>query len=258
MLVAAWPLGLAATDRAGVEAFAERLAGWQQKAMREAKRRTGWGAPDEEYEGASRAFLDAVLAAGSSLLPEVAAFAGRIAPAGAAKGLAQAVLRLTTPGVPDLYQGTEYWDESLVDPDNRRPVDFDARRASLGTTPAAALPQWRDGRVKQAVIQRLLQLRAERPGLFQHGAYRPVEVTGPRAGELLAFLRQDDQGAVLVAVPLRAAPVEASGLGFPPGHWDGTRLVLPEGEAWQPVLDAATTDLSALEDGLPALVLRRG
>jgi (1->4)-alpha-D-glucan 1-alpha-D-glucosylmutase len=258
MLVAAWPLGLAATDRAGIEAFAERLAGWQQKAMREAKRRTGWGAPDEDYESAARGFLDAVLAEDSPLLPEIVAFAGRIAPAGAAKGLAQVVLRLTAPGVPDLYQGTEFWDESLVDPDNRRPVDFDARRASLGTAPVAALPHWQDGQVKQGMIQRLLELRAAMPEVFSRGGYQPVEATGPRASELLAFLRQDGGRAVLVAVPLRAAPVDAHNLGFPPGYWDGTRLLLPPGANWHPVLDGAGADLATLEQGLPALLLRRG
>lgn len=260
MLVASWPLGLASTDRAGIEAWTERLAGWQQKAMREAKRRTGWGAPDEEYEQASRDFLDSVLAADSPLLAPLAAFAARIAPAGAAKGLAQTVLRLTTPGVPDLYQGTEYWDESLVDPDNRRPVDFDARRASLQAPLAEALPAWRDGRVKQGVIRALLHLRAASPEVFAAGDYQPVEVTGPRGAEVLAFQRGQDDRAVLVVVPLRAAAVAAETLAFPAGHFAGTRLVMPEAGGWTAVLggDAAGPDLSALERGLPVLVLRRG
>jgi (1->4)-alpha-D-glucan 1-alpha-D-glucosylmutase len=261
MLVASWPLGLSAEDREGIDAWVERLAGWQQKAMREAKRRTGWGDPDQDYEDASRAFLDGVLEAGSPLLPKVAAFAARIASAGAAKSLAQVVLRLTTPGVPDLYQGTEYWDESLVDPDNRRPVDFPARAASLGPAPAELLGHWQDGAVKQAVIQRLLQLRAAEPEMFLLGDYAPVEVIGPRAAELLAFTRRLDDRVVLVVVPLRAAAVGEDAPRYPAGHWSGTRLVLEQAEGWRCALggaEAMSADLSALELGVPALVLVHG
>jgi len=108
---------------------------------------------------------------------EIAALVARIAPAGALNGLAQAVLRMTAPGIPDLYQGSEYWDFSLVDPDNRRPVDFPAREASLAASlasdapaPDSLMPAWRDGRVKQAVIARVLALRARAPELFTAGA----------------------------------------------------------------------------------------
>ncbi len=119
MIVGAWPMVLAAADRAGRRAFAERLGNWQEKAQREAKLRTNWAAPDTGYEAAARAFLDAVMD-DDGFAAEAAAFADRIAPAGAVNGLAQAVLKLTAPGMPDLYQGTEFWDQSLVDPDNRR------------------------------------------------------------------------------------------------------------------------------------------
>ncbi len=132
-LVAAWPFGLQPTDREGLDAYRERVSAWFQKAMREAKRHTGWAAPDEEYEAAAQNFLACVLDPdrASNVVTEIAAFAARIGPPGAVNGLTQMLLRLTTPGVPDLYQGTEYWDLSLVDPDNRRPVDFAAREASL-------------------------------------------------------------------------------------------------------------------------------
>jgi (1->4)-alpha-D-glucan 1-alpha-D-glucosylmutase len=268
MLVASWPLGLPADDAAGIAAWAERVAGWQQKAMREAKRRTGWAMPDEDYETASRAFLDGVLSpANGSLLADIADFAARIAAPGALKSLAQTVLRLTTPGVPDLYQGTEYWDESLVDPDNRRPVDFDNRQAALGeASPNEAMPEWRDGRVKQAVIHRLLQLRAEWPALFLDGDYQPVEATGPLAGAVLAFQRQHEGRQMMVIVPLRSASLmgDAAMPSFLSGRWFGTQLPLPAGKGdWlcalndRVVQQTETLDLDMLADGIPALVLVR-
>ncbi|HYI85349.1 MAG TPA: malto-oligosyltrehalose synthase, partial [Acetobacteraceae bacterium] len=132
-LVGAWPLGLDVDDTPNLDTFLERVAAWQDKALREAKRRTEWAVPNPEYEAACRDFLFAMMAPDrpSHLGSEVAAFAARIAPAGAVNGLAQVVLRCASPGVPDLYQGTEFWDFSLVDPDNRRPVDWAARREAL-------------------------------------------------------------------------------------------------------------------------------
>ncbi|HKU99644.1 MAG TPA: malto-oligosyltrehalose synthase, partial [Vineibacter sp.] len=127
MAVGAWPPGLHVDDTAGITVFAERLADWQQKAQREAKRRTSWRAPNQAYEDASRRFLMQALAHPPSR-QSLHGFVSRIEAAGALNGLVQTLLRVTAPGVPDLYQGTELWDFSLVDPDNRRPVDFDARR----------------------------------------------------------------------------------------------------------------------------------
>jgi (1->4)-alpha-D-glucan 1-alpha-D-glucosylmutase len=114
-------------------------------------------------------------------------------------GLAQTLLKLTAPGVPDFYQGTEFWDLSLVDPDNRRPVDFERCCACLGkAAPVAALTHWRDGTVKQAMIARVLALRRAAPMLFAEGSYQPV-ATG--SDHLLAFLRQHQDQAMLVVVP---------------------------------------------------------
>ncbi|MBC9178291.1 malto-oligosyltrehalose synthase [Pseudoroseomonas ludipueritiae] len=271
MLVASWPLGLRPDDRAGIAAWAGRLAGWQQKAMREAKRRSGWSMPDEDYENASRDYMDGVLDgdAHPSLLHGVAAFAARIAPAAAVKSLAQTTLRLTVPGVPDLYQGTEYWDESLVDPDNRRPVDFAARATALeqAKDATALLPHWQDGRVKQAVIHALLRLRQQWPDLFHQGSYDPLEGTGPRVGELLAFRRRHGEQELLVVVPLRAAPLMGGATAplFPAGSWNGTQLPLPAGDAaWRCVFSGreagagASLPLEWLEQRLPLLVLQRG
>ena len=185
-IVGAWPLGLSAEDRPGVKALEERLAAWQEKALREGKRHSGWAVPNADYEQACRDFLTQTLDSErpARVVQDIAAFVERIAAAGAVNGLSQTVLKLTSPGVPDLYQGTEYWDFSLVDPDNRRPVDFAARAASLAedADPVALLAQWRDGRVKQAVIARALRLRKAAPGLFTHGTYVPLKIEGAGAG----------------------------------------------------------------------------
>ena len=190
-LVGAWPLGLAASDPEGVAALEDRLAAWQEKALREGKRHTGWAVPNEAYETACREFLHQVMAPGraTQVLQDVADFVERIAAPGVVNSLSQVLLRMTSPGIPDLYQGTEYWDFSLVDPDNRRPVNFAARQVSLdaGKTPAALLPDWKDGRVKQAVITRALHLRSRAPGLFTLGNYVPLKVEGPAADHVLAY-----------------------------------------------------------------------
>jgi len=204
-LVGAWPLQLAPDDPRGLDAFLERVAQWQRKALREAKRRSRWSRPNEPYEEACERFLAALLAPGNDFATALHAFVQRIAAAGAANGLLQAALRLTTPGVPDTYQGTEFWDFSLVDPDNRRPVDFDARRASLAaeTSWDALLQDWRRGPLKQRILRELLQLRARHPALFARGAYRPlaVEVDGQPCERLLAFERRlEDESVVVLAV----------------------------------------------------------
>jgi (1->4)-alpha-D-glucan 1-alpha-D-glucosylmutase len=199
-IVGAWPLDLALDDRPGRLVFAERVIGWQEKALREAKLRSDWSDPDRAYETAARDAVMHLLAEDGDpkLVADIFAFIQSIAAAGAVNGLSQLVLKLTVPGVPDLYQGTEYWDFSLVDPDNRRPVDFPARRNSLGTTDvAAALASWRDGRIKQLVAHRLLTLRLSRPELFATGSYEPVD-----AGDhVVAFRRLHGADGLLVAVP---------------------------------------------------------
>jgi (1->4)-alpha-D-glucan 1-alpha-D-glucosylmutase len=203
-IVGAWPLDLDSGDGAARTAFAERLAAWQQKALREAKLFSDWAAVDETYEGAARRFTLALIgeAALPDLLQEIAALVRRIAAAGAVNGLVQCLLRLTVPGVPDLYQGTEFWDFSLVDPDNRRPVDFSARAAALGDADLPALAaEWRNGRIKQALIAELLALRRRLPRLFAEGSYEPVPVEGRAAQSMIAFVRRHGEGWLLVAAP---------------------------------------------------------
>ena len=157
-LAGALPLDLDMDDAAGLKVFGERVSGWFTKALREGKLRSSWAVPNADYERACLAYLDHCLgdpayrAALSDLVEE-------IAPAGAIKGLAQALLRCASPGVPDTYQGTELWDFSLVDPDNLRPVDFALRQEMLRqTSPDDALADWRTGGVKQRVFGRTLKI----------------------------------------------------------------------------------------------------
>jgi (1->4)-alpha-D-glucan 1-alpha-D-glucosylmutase len=231
-LVGAWPPGLSPEDAQGVAAFGERVGAWQEKALREAKLRTGWAAPDAEYEQVCRDFLGGVLdpARPTRVVFEVAEFAARIAPAGIVNALAQTLIRLTAPGVPDLYQGTEFWDFSLVDPDNRRPVDFAAREAALaaGGEPPALLADWQDGRVKQAMIARALAFRARHRGLFAHGTYLPLRFEGRLAEHAIGFARTHEGRAfVMIATRLAARLPGIERLSVESGAWEATAAVLP-------------------------------
>ncbi|MGQ3300189.1 malto-oligosyltrehalose synthase [Reyranella sp.] len=230
MIVGAWPLDLDRNDAAGRRTFAERLCGWQEKALREAKLESDWAAVNEAYERAARSFTMQLVADDimPGLLDDLLAFERRIAPAGAVNGLAQCLLKLTVPGVPDFYQGTDLWDFSLVDPDNRRPVDFAARAKMESALLPGLVRHWRDGAIKQAVIQRTLALRRRAPHLFAEGAYRPVEVEGPLRHSVVAFVREAGDEWVLVAVPRLMVPMmtEQDGLGFYTGAWSGTSLSL--------------------------------
>ena len=245
-LVAAWPLDLAADDQAGLDAFRERVGGWLQKALREAKRRSGWALPNDEYEGACQSFLAACLDPSRPVCAEIAGFADRLAAPGAINGLTQTLLRLTSPGICDLYQGTEFWDFSLVDPDNRRPVDFAARQRALEAdeAPAALLAHWRDGRVKLALIARALALRARSPGLFTVGSYQKLRVEGPAADHILAFVRvHEGRAAIVIGTRLVAQlPLAESLPLIQVSHWHDTRVVIPRnlaGRRWLNVYDDA-------------------
>jgi (1->4)-alpha-D-glucan 1-alpha-D-glucosylmutase len=155
----------------------------------------------------------------------------RIAPAGAVNGLAQTMLKMTTPGVPDFYQGTEFWDFSLVDPDNRRPVDFTARSQALdrSTSADALIGSWRDGRIKQRVVARTLSLRRQLPALFADGDYAPAAVTGARDRHLLAFTRSHGDQHCLVVVPRLPFGLlhNADSIMLGDADWQDTAIELP-------------------------------
>src|SRR5690606_34662162 len=196
-------------DQQALQGYCERLQGWQRKALREAKLSSSWSAPNDEHEAACAQFLERLLTApeGRDMRQQLVDAVAAIAPAGALNALAQCLLRLSAPGVPDIYQGGEYWDFSLVDPDNRRPVDFDARVESLSglEDPAELLHNWRDGRIKQWLIASLLAIRHGRPQLFAEGDYRPLEVEGEQAGRVLACARSLGDAHLGAVVPRLAA-----------------------------------------------------
>jgi (1->4)-alpha-D-glucan 1-alpha-D-glucosylmutase len=232
-LVGTWPPELRPEHGAALSAYAARIQGWRRKSLREAKLRTSWTDPDTDFEGTHAEFVRGILdfSRSRAFLERLAAFAYRIGPAGTMNGLAQVLLRCTLPGVPDLYQGTEFWDFSLTDPDNRRAVDYPARIAALGhSMPVAArLAQWPDGRVKQSLIARLLDLRARETDCFAFGSYEPLEIAGPGADNIIAFLRRHEDTTILVAAPrLCAKACIEAGLPRPAsGFWRDTAIMLP-------------------------------
>ncbi len=256
-LVGIWPPEAASsrTTRAGdrlqldLGDIVERLRGYMLKAVKEAKRHTSWLTPNEEYEQAVARFVDRVLSGpgGAKFLPAVATLAGRVARVGMINGLAQAALKIGSPGVPDFYQGSELWDLSLVDPDNRRPVDFERRRRfldsldallGLGSTERTAavaelMTRWEDGRIKMLVTAVGLRLRREWPDVFLSGRYVPLvtDVTVPSG--LMAFARTLDARAALFVAPRLMAPLVigagANSKTVPLGGdaWKTSRIILP-------------------------------
>jgi (1->4)-alpha-D-glucan 1-alpha-D-glucosylmutase len=232
MLIGAWPLGLDIADHEGIQAFAQRIEAWQTKALREAKSASSWVQPNEGYENACKDFLFAILdpAGDQGFLTELLGWVERIAPAGAANSFTQTLLRLTAPGIPDLYQGTEFWDFSLVDPDNRRPVDYDARRRALQDTPPLIreLQDWRSGVVKQQLIHQALQLRIREPELFCRGEYSPLHVEGALADHALAFLRRHDSKEIIVIVSrFPAKLVQSNRPSISAEVWRDTAVIVP-------------------------------
>lgn len=245
-LVGAWPLSLSVErlDDGGdevtapVSEFLLRIAQWQEKAQREAKLHTSWTDPDASYEDAARACITTLQDPGDgrALLRDIATWALGIAPAGLVNSLTQTLLRNTLPGVPDLYQGTELWDFSLVDPDNRRPVDY-AERAALLKAEDADLPMatgaaaWRSGAIKQQLIRRVLALRARHPALFSHGDYTPLAVIGPRAAHVIAYVRRHEGRSMVAVAPRLCARALVAYTTDQAAqacrYWEGTRVVLP-------------------------------
>jgi malto-oligosyltrehalose synthase len=229
-VVGAWPIRLTLDNGGGLSDYARRIAAWQQKALREAKLHTDWSAPNETYERAASDFTARLFAEPSGLLTQIADFAQRIAPAGAANGLAQVLVKSTAPGVPDIYQGTEYWDLSLVDPDNRSAVDFAARQSSLDATfPTELASNWADGRIKQQLIARVFAMRKKLPMLFSDGAYLALDAVGPLADHVVAFARiLHNSVAVSVFCRFTAHLLTGDGsLTIPRPRWKDTRIVLP-------------------------------
>ena len=201
----------------------ERIQAYALKAAREGKEETSWLNPNEAYESGTRRFIARILdpEVATEFLDSLKTLVGRLALLGALNSLSQLTLKATLPGVPDFYQGTEFWDLSLVDPDNRRPVDFGARRSILA---ALDRPDWNDliqkwpnGHLKFAWTRRLLKLRGELPDVFTHGDYHPLEVSGPHREHAIAFARRHGRNAAITVVGRLFAPVTRAGRAWPNG-----------------------------------------
>jgi (1->4)-alpha-D-glucan 1-alpha-D-glucosylmutase len=244
-LLGAWPLRESESDH-----FQERLLAFITKAAREAKQFTSWLDPDEAHEKALRQFSSGILdsSAGGRFLPDFHRFQKRVAFHGALNSLSQILLKIAAPGNPDFYQGTEFWDFSMTDPDNRRPVDFKARANSLeilqqlsnaGSYLASLLHNWTDGRIKLFVTAKALQFRRSHADLFLRGDYVPLYAGGRKREHVCAFMRAYKRDALLVAVPRFTTAIAEAGK-FPVGTsiWGKSRLDLPAGRErrWANVL----------------------
>jgi (1->4)-alpha-D-glucan 1-alpha-D-glucosylmutase len=228
-IVGSWPIGLTPSDAKGIEVFGRRIAAWQQKALREAKSRTDWTVPNDEYERAAAQVVSWLFCGSSEVLAEIARFASRVTEIGALNSLSQLVAKLTVPGVPDVYQGTEFWDLSLVDPDNRAPVDFGVRQRALEAPSTLAPSNLTDPRTKQLILARILAARKRHPELFATGAYLPLQIDGPLAEHVVAFARILDGVCAITIFCRLVAHLTTSVWSFTTreAKWSATKLIAP-------------------------------
>jgi (1->4)-alpha-D-glucan 1-alpha-D-glucosylmutase len=252
-LVAIWPAQRPGRriddlpDRAWRNAARDRLERYMIKATREAKLRTSWTDPNAAYEEALVSFVHAVLepAEDAPFLSDVARLVALVADAGLSNSLARVVIHLTAPGTPDLYQGDELWNFTLVDPDNRRQIDYDVRSATLDRLAAveqrlrsAARIDATDSGIKLLVTHRLLDARRSARRLFVDGLYEPLEVRGPRAEHIVAFARIDSDRTAVTIAP-RLMHEREAGIEKRAGWWGGTAINLPgklRDRVWRDVL----------------------
>jgi (1->4)-alpha-D-glucan 1-alpha-D-glucosylmutase len=260
-LIGAWPLCPEEEPD-----FCGRLKMFLQKALREAKVHTSWMSPNAVYEDAVARFVDSILERSDTnrFLGDFLLFQRRIAPYGAFTSLSQTLVRLTSPGIPDTYQGTELWDLSLVDPDNRRPVDFGLRAeiqsAAEERSLTDLLEHWQDGGVKLFTIQKVLAFRQEHPDVFLYGDYLPLTALGPRDQHVIAFARRARGAWAVTVAPRFIARLSPSGnppLGRRP--WRGTTLRFPPSAPvrWTNVLTGEILQLNEDQElPLGAVLLR--
>ena len=258
-LIGTWPVP---NDDASVEpAYRDRIEAFMIKALREAKVNTSWANPDAAYEAGVVEFINRALggAAGNRFTADLNEFVSQIAVAGFLNGLGQTLLKLMSPGVPDIYQGNELWDFSLVDPDNRRAVDFGLREQLLADLEAELADPRRapallrdllthiaDGRAKLYLTSQTLKLRAARPLLFERGTYLPLEARGSRAEHVCAFARQHNGQSAVAVVGRWFTHLSDEPLDWPqaPLAWDDTEITLPCGGRYEHVLAGEDIDVS--------------
>ena len=246
-LIGAFPF-----DEGHHDHFIERVKQYIIKAVREAKVHTAWLKPDTDYENAFLSFVEEILnpSEGNPYLKEFLPFQRKVAHYGIFNSLSQTLIKITSPGVPDFYQGTELWDLNLVDPDNRRPVDFEKRRTFLGEIRDKEkrdilelinelLHTKEDGRIKLFLIYRALKARGEHPEVFQEGTHVPLQVTGRHKDHVIAFARNHEDKWAVTLVPRFLTTVIKEGE-YPLGHevWGDTHILLPDGisNRWKNVI----------------------
>lgn len=262
-LLGTWPF--VPFSEEDLELYIGRIKQYMMKALKEAKLNSSWTEPNEPWEKAVEDFIARILdrKISAAFLSGLESFAPRIAELGAMNSLSEVVLKCTSPGVPDLYQGTELWDFSLVDPDNRRPVDYDERKALLATVEGSSvedlLADWQSGRIKLAFLQRLLTFRRDHAEFFRNSSYEAIEVSGTFANSVLAYQRVFEDGRLMVVVPRLS-----KALGFAPigTTWQDTELAVDglSGKPWFNVLtkgdvELANARLESIFSELPFAVL---
>jgi (1->4)-alpha-D-glucan 1-alpha-D-glucosylmutase len=244
-LLGAWPGTLE-------PALADRVVEAMRKSLREARLRSDWANPAEAYEASVERYIRVALAdePSNAFIEAFREFEAVIGRDGAVNGLIELTLKLTVPGVPDTYQGAELWEQSLVDPDNRRPIDFNLRMGLLQSSVAESIGQlaahWRDGTVKQRLLATLLSLRRERPTLWAEGSYDPISNEGFEDNGVCAFTRRNGDDVLLVAVRLypgreerRDVSIPYLGFGPNPAWWDVISGQPVQTPAWDPRLPMA-------------------
>ena len=280
-LLGAWPVDAAVGSGAGRAPadLVARLGAYMQKAVREAKVHTSWIDANPAYTDALARFVEKTLTADTAerFLASFRPLARRVARLGMINSLSQLVLKLASPGVPDCYQGSELWDLSLVDPDNRRPVDFAHRRRLLDSLEPLAervgagrtaereiadlVGHWEDGRIKLFVLMCGLRFRRDHPALMAGGAYQPLALDGPAADHLVAFARHDESGTLLAVVPRLIVPLAPADRPLPLGDvWASTLVVLPEalaGRRYAHVLTGEIVEAGPAPSGLAASAVFR-
>jgi (1->4)-alpha-D-glucan 1-alpha-D-glucosylmutase len=243
ILAGAWPIDV------------DRATAYLLKAAREAKAQTSWTSPNEAYEAALKGFVAGVLE-DREFVGDLIEFVEPLIGPGRINSLSQVLLKLTAPGVPDIYQGNELWDLSLVDPDNRRPVDFRVRRKLLDDlnqrpTPEEIIRRTEEGLPKLWVTRQALHLRKRHPEWFGvDGVYRPIEVIGPNADHLVSFTRGEGSLTIAVRLPIKLG-----------GDWGSTTIDIPEG-SWTNILTGETVEggpanLAAILARFPVALLER-
>jgi (1->4)-alpha-D-glucan 1-alpha-D-glucosylmutase len=269
-LVGAWPLEPSTADE--YSTFVERIQAYMQKALREAKVHTSWTNPNQAYDEAVRQYVGRVLDAqeNAAFLDDFRPFQRRLSHYGLFNSLSQTLVKITAPGVPDTYQGTELWDLSLVDPDNRRPVDY-ARRHRLLAELQASMAEDRgalirellttrsDGRIKLYVTALALTCRRSHPGLFAAGDYLPASVAGAKRQHVFGFVRAHGGHSAIVAVPRLVTGLlqEAHEAPVGPAVWHDTQLLLPgvaPRQTWSNVFTGAPVTITE-ENGQPAVAV---